>query len=261
MERMEDKAGMNEAVRNISSVLCNYMKDFNSLKRAITNRALVPRYEIEFLDYLNISGLEKIAFPMTSFCDIPKSHVPYYRSRHGEYGIIFDKWLVYKKFQVQPVHYINQDSLLAEDFREMFEKYYFGAPNCVSDKDWDFLNYILSSLAYMKPIFNTREEYGMMPGSYVYADECEWRFLPVDRFSKDLAPFLNQKQSVPRICDAYSKVLEQNHPETWLHFDWKDIYAIVLPSESARRGTFEVIRQLPLNEFEKDILISKCKVF
>ncbi len=198
---MEDKTGMNEAVRNISSVLCNYMKDFNSLKRAITNRALVPRYEIEFLDYLNISGLDKIAFPMTSFCDIPKSHVPYYRSRHGEYGIIFDKWLVYKKFQVQPVHYINQDSLLAEDFREMFEKYYFGAPNCVSDKDWDFLNYILSSLAYMKPIFNTREEYGMMQGTkQIAAEQAAASLCVIEVF----------REYVMRILKCWNKIIQKH---------------------------------------------------
>lgn len=56
---------------NSANVLCNYMKEPEYLELILKNKAIIPRYVIEPLEYLGIQGLNKIAFPMTCFCDIP----------------------------------------------------------------------------------------------------------------------------------------------------------------------------------------------
>lgn len=58
---------------NSSNILCNYMREVDYLKLILDNQAIIPRYVIEPLDYLSIPKLERIAFPMTCFCDIPFS--------------------------------------------------------------------------------------------------------------------------------------------------------------------------------------------
>lgn len=60
---------------NSANILCNYMKELEFLEKILKNKAIIPRYVIEPLDYLKIEELHRIAFPMTCFCDIPLSKV------------------------------------------------------------------------------------------------------------------------------------------------------------------------------------------
>jgi len=109
---------------NSSNVLCNYMKEPTFLDKILTNRAIIPRYVMEPLEYLDIKELSLICFLMTCFCDIPFSKVSTYMSRYGEYGIGLDKEAVLKNYGIQPIHYINDKSPLANDFREVFQTFY-----------------------------------------------------------------------------------------------------------------------------------------
>lgn len=103
---------------NSSNVLCNYMKKQEYLDRIIKNQAIIPRYVIEPIEYLKLKDLKKICFPMTCFCDIPFSKVSTHMSHYGEYGIGLDKEAVLKRYRIQPIHYINDNSPLTDDFRE-----------------------------------------------------------------------------------------------------------------------------------------------
>lgn len=110
--------------KNSANVLCNYMKKLEFLKLILKNQAIIPRYVIEPLEYWNIDGLKKIAFPMTCFCDIPFSKVSNHMTLYGRYGIALDKQKILEKFRVQPISYMNPQSPLANDFKEAFVKYY-----------------------------------------------------------------------------------------------------------------------------------------
>ena len=83
---------------NSSNVLCNYMKEQDYLNQILMNAAIIPRYVMEPLDYLDLKDIRKICFPMTCFCDIPFSKVSTHMSHYGEYGIGLDKQTVLNKY-------------------------------------------------------------------------------------------------------------------------------------------------------------------
>lgn len=74
-----------------ANILCNYMRKMDYLLLALKVLALKPRYFEERLDYLGISGLNSIAFPMLCFCDIPLSKVGNHMKNYGGYGLAIRK--------------------------------------------------------------------------------------------------------------------------------------------------------------------------
>lgn len=253
---IKPELGNNLHWNNSSNVLCNYMKEQDFLNQILQNSAIIPRYVMEPLDYLNLRDIRKICFPMTCFCDIPFSKVATHMSRYGEYGIGLDKQTVLNKYRVQPIHYINGDSPLADDFREAFEasltENFTGAASTLS-------GYLASSLMYMKPISGLVDNKEGGKDSYVYQDECEWRYIPADHFPNELHLILKQRETTEKAKKKYSDVLKK-HKECWLKFEWEDVRYIIVPDEAAVKNTISTIRALELDEIEKDLLISKIEI-
>ena len=104
---------------NSANVLCNYMKKPEFLEIILKNQAIIPRYVIEPLDYWNIEGLKRIAFPMTCFCDIPFSKVGNHMTLYGRYGIALDKQQIINKFKVQPIHYMILNHLFLMTLKKL----------------------------------------------------------------------------------------------------------------------------------------------
>lgn len=241
---------------NSSNVLCNYMKEQDYLNQILLNAAIIPRYVMEPLDYLDLKDIRKICFPMTCFCDIPFSKVSTHMSHYGEYGIGLDKQTVLNKYRVQPIHYINGNSPFADDFREAFQaslsQDFSGAASKLS-------GFLASSLMYMKPISGLVDNNDGGKDAYVYQDECEWRYIPSDNFPSTLHLILKQKETTEKAKEEYSKVLK-NHTECWLKFEWKDVRYIIVPDEAAVKNTIATVRTLRMDESEKDMLISKIEI-
>lgn len=242
--------------KNSANVLCNYMKKIEFLEMILKNQAIIPRYVIEPLEYWSIEGLYRIAFPMTCFCDIPFSKVSGHMSFYGQYGIAFNKDSFVKKFCVQPIHYINTESPLAKDFKQVFSEY-FNSDKKASKKDKILTDYMVSTLLYMKPLSGIEEIDGTKK-RYVYQDECEWRYIPTENFPKGLKMIL-WKEANEKGRDEYSKAL-QAHEETWIKFDWEDLRYIIVPDDSALHQIIEVIKDLPMSDRERYLLISKIEV-
>lgn len=241
---------------NSSNVLCNYMKEQDYLNQILQNTAIIPRYVMEPLDYLNLKDIRKICFPMTCFCDIPFSKVSTHMSRYGEYGIGLDKQTLLNKYRVQPIHYINENSPLADDFREAFEaslsETFTGAASTLS-------GYLASSLMYMKPISGLIDNEDGVEDSYVFQDECEWRYIPADNFPSNLHLILKQQETTETARNKYSDVLK-NHRECWLKFNWEDVRYIIVPDEAAVKNTIATIQSLEMDELGKNLLISKIEI-
>lgn len=249
--------GNNLHWKNSSNVLCNYMKKQEYLDLILQNSAIIPRYVNEPLDYLNLKNIRKICFPMTCFCDIPFSRVANHMSHYGEYGIALDKNAVLKKYRVQPIHYINGNSPLADDFREAFQLSvqgnHSGEPHILS-------SYLLSTLMYMKPIWGLEPDRNGDKKEYVYQDECEWRYIPSDNFPSELHLILRQSETTEKGKNTYSDVLKR-HDECWLKFDWTEVRYIIVPDEVSVRNTISVIRSLGnMEDSEKDMLVSKIEI-
>lgn len=242
---------------NSANILCNYMKELEFLEMILTNKAIIPRYVIEPLLYLKIEGLHKIAFPMTCFCDIPLAKVGGHMSHYGRYGIALDKHAIINKFRVQPIHYMNPDSALVNDFKSAFSDYY-NTGKKVHPEDKVLLNYLMSAIMYMKPISGMEKIEGE-ERPYVFQDECEWRYIPTENFPKDLKLILAENAATENAKSYYSKAL-LSHPETWIKFDWEDIRYIIVPDEVALKRIIEIIKELPLGDTQKYFLISRIEV-
>lgn len=242
---------------NSSNVLCNYMKEPEYLEMILKNQAIIPRYVIEPLDYLNIQNLQKIAFPMTCFCDIPFTKVGNHMTSYGRYGIALSKQEIIQKFKVQPIHYMNPQSPLVADFKEAFVSYY-RSERRVHQEDQVLLDYILSTLLYMKPISKIE----IIDGTsrpYIFQDECEWRYIPTDGFPSSIPLLMKEDQITEKGKNAYSHVLEE-HPETWIKYDWEDVRYIIVPDEPALERIINVIRQLPIGDVIKYMLSSRIEI-
>lgn len=245
--------------RNSSNVLCNYMKKQEYLDMILKNQAIIPRYVMEPIGYLNLGDLKKICFPMTCFCDIPFSKVGTHMSRYGEYGIGLDKVAVLRSFRIQPIHYMNENSPLTDDFRRAFMSF-FNSDTRVDESAEVLLDYLLSTIVYMKPIWGQEKNKEGNLENYVYQDECEWRYIPSDYFPEELRPIiLPQAETSDNARDVFSKALAR-HKECWLKFNWEDVRYLMVPDEMAVKATIATIEGLELERDEKHLLISKIEI-
>lgn len=241
-----------------ANVLFKFMKDIEYLKQILINKAILPRYCEEDIDYLNIP-IDKVAFPMSCFCDIHFNKLNFHVQKYGAYGIGLNKeWGIEQG--IQPIHYINKESKLIKDYGEAFKS---ALENNFEDKESvkHFKNYILHHLLYMKPIDGKmRIEKDFVTRNF--HDEKEWRFIP--DFNK-VETQLPQIVIPPKInygsLMSYSEGITKK-PEFWLRFELENIKYIILKSEQDRT---ELIRFIIKNNIASDeeqyILFSKILVF
>jgi hypothetical protein len=242
-----------------ANVLFNFMSKLDYLKIILLNKAIIPRYYEETIEYLNIDGLKRIAFPMTCFCDIHLNKLVPHMSFYGSFGIGLNKgWGVNKG--IQPINYINRWSNLRGDFSLIFSR----SLNS-SDEEREYIknynNYLLTNLLFMKPLD------GMMlrSGNYVirnFHDEREWRYVPDFNQVETELPFLvPQEQLNPKAYASYSDGIRQRR-EFWLSFEYSVIKYLVVESENDRNELIAFINsEIKVSEIEKFLLISKVLVF
>ena len=145
-----------------------------------------------------------------------------------------------------------------DDFKEAFRTYYKTDMN-PSKQEEKLLDYLLSTLLFMKPIWEQDIEEDGVVRPYIYQDECEWRFIPSDNFPKDLHLVLLPYETSEKGKNKYSEVLAK-HKECWLHFEWPEVRYIIVPDESAAKRTIATILDLDISDDERYLLISKIEV-
>ena len=138
---------------------------------------MIPRFYEESIDYLKI-GQSIVAYPMVCFCDINMhllaSHVDFY----GKYGLVFSKEWGRRK-GIQPIHYINPESPLCNDFSFAFKKAF------EQEEDSASSDYLLSHMVYMKPLSGKMHR-GDSEVERVFTDEREWRYIPASISKTDI---------------------------------------------------------------------------
>lgn len=199
--------------------LFRFWKDPKWLFDAIEKNAMIPRYYPETVDYLDID-IFQVAYPMICFCDINFHKLEEHMKLYGGYGIAFSKqWGIQKG--IQPLQYINKDSILCKDFSKAF-RYALTA-----EYDDPTHNYMQTHMYYMKPI------QGMMPrdGAELnknFTDEREWRYIPnVSELDLPQAVIDDDMAGLESCNDTIVC-----HDACWLKFASEDIkYIIVQTSE------------------------------
>jgi len=263
-----------------ANTLFHFMTKPEYLTAILLRKAIVPRYCIETIDYLNIHNgtrvFNEVAILQKCFCDIPfhkladsfalsgvgevyeslskderteleknNNHFAYY----GKYAVAFSKSWGESK-HLQPVHYLNKDSQYAKDFCALFE--------CIFETDdipEEYSQDVINRLAYIKPlrgIMKRRITRGDSSSATVeiyknFHDEREWRYVP----ASDVLFSLNTDSIIANphmlaFANEISKGLEhEKYRKLWLDFSYDDIRYIIVPDTHARIEIIKTITELP----------------
>lgn len=150
-----------------ANVFLHCMKKIKYLKEILENRAIIPRYNVENIGFLNIDGEEEIAFPMICFCDIFLGKLKSHMSVYGEYGIGLDKnFGIYNGFE--PINYVNTDSKLIKNLRNTMRYLYNNYDGSVDDI---YIEQLMHNLLYIKPIYGKMKVCDNIYRNVLFADE------------------------------------------------------------------------------------------
>lgn len=243
-----------------ANVLFKFMSKIEYLKEILLKMAILPRYYEEKIDYLNIEGIEKIAFPMSCFCDIHLNKLVPHMFNYGSYGIGLSKgWGIKQGFQ--PIKYLNPNSNLCKNFSEIFNNA-FKISTEDRDKLQGYNDYLLHDLFYMKPL----EGEMLISDSNIekrnFHDEREWRFIPnFENVETDLPLVISQEFMNPKSYHTYSEAIRQC-PDLWLKFECEQIKHIIVSHEDERMELIEFIIKNNIGDtYQQYILFSKIIVF
>lgn len=254
------QSDINERLKshNSANVLCNFMRERRFLENALSCMAFKPRYFEEKIDYLNLSSINAISFPMTCFCDIPFSKVSKHTDLYGCYGLALDKSEVLKKQKdIQPILYINPSSDLCKYFAFALDKMIEQSNSSASGVE-ELHNYILSQLLYCKPIIGIMEKDPGSPLPLNFKDECEWRFIP--NIPDDFPLILRGEYNNFKARNSFSDGLAEQE-QAWLHFEPEDIRYIIVPNADEADILIGFINGLTgLSKKESNSLIRKIEV-
>lgn len=254
---MKDTVLVNKAtLKNIytppsqsADTLFHFMDKLDYLLEIIEKDALIPRYCVETVDYLDIIYHE-IAYPMLCFCDINLHKIDNHMSFYGGYGIAFSKqWGIEKG--IQPIQYVNRYSHLKSDFTDAFET---AINSNYTDKVQDF---ILTQMYFLKPIEGDMPRNGGIEHKN-FTDECEWRYIP--NVSMEKFPSVLTGSGI-----AQRKTLNDGiryEEKLWLKFEVKDIKYIIIQNRKEFESVVDLIlRKKCLSDSIKNALISKIIVW
>lgn len=207
-----------------ANTLFKFMKKIDYLKEILENCAIIPRYYDEIIDYLKITLFEKIAFPMSCFCDINLTKLNLHSKTYGKFGIGIKKEWAYRNIDIEPIHYVNPYSNEIKDFRKAF----LNALKNTDENSKEISNYLSTSLLYMKPIFGLMEnEEGIK--NYCFHDEREWRYIPSIK-EENITPILTGKMLTETYKNISNKAIKSNK-KYWLKFSPEDINYLIVGNE------------------------------
>lgn len=262
----QSKANVQE--KHVSSTtqadtLFSFTKKREYLIETLKNQMLSPRYNTENVEYLSVESLKSITFPMKCFCDINLHKISLHLDWYGYYGIAFPKeWGI--KNHIQPIHYINARSALAEDLSIAFSK----AIKLESVEQTDFekesKNYLLHQLMYSKPYSGlakrTDENGKEKEENKCFTDESEWRFIPNVVPENYPQVIVNEGHLHPSALVSMSNSMSGN-ANVSLAFDYSDIKYIFINEDADFEPIIETINTFQIEEKEKQRLISKIIVW
>lgn len=232
------------APKQSANTLFRFFKKPKYLFEALERRALIPRYYGENVDYLNI-GFRQIAYPMVCFCDITVHRLGDHMSLYGGYGIAFSKEWGIKK-GIQPLEYVNSNSILCKDFSAAF------SAAMQAEEESPAVDFLLTQMLFMKPIEGTMpRDKGEIKKNFT--DECEWRYVP-HVSALGLPPALTDSEIVG--AGVLNATLSDNEC-CWLHFDYTDVKYIILQNEEDFSALCDVIDAVVDDETVRRKLFSK----
>lgn len=252
----EAKYGSHIPSTQTADTLFNFMLKRKYLETIIENKKISARYCKEDLGYLKIK-FKEIAFPMKCFCDINMHKMGEHLEFYGSYGIAFSKAWGMKR-GIQPLQYINPESILCNNFRLAFNNALHN-----NDKSSEELrDYLAVQLMFLKPYsgdFKNRvtNEYQ----SKCFTDECEWRFVAdVSKLGMEEI-ITNVSKMSDGVLTLLNNALEGQKCAS-LDFEYEDIkYIIVKDVDDYEKFLSFIIRLKNISESDKYLLVSKIIIW
>lgn len=284
---MDDRYTPVEDYAQSSNSLFHFVSKELYLQQALLRRALVPRYCLEKIDYLELGNeTEKFTDALVMqkcFCDIPlhqlAESVPVQgtgesfaslnpsekeeiekRSTHfdfyGHYAISFSKeWGENKG--LQPIQYLNPKSSYTKCFSNAFRDAW-----SVEDIPEAIGQDILNRIAFCKPLHGIMQrKYESRDGSSIkvdlyknFRDECEWRYVPPYEITTNFG-FISiaANPGLFQFSGEMNERLEkEDYRQLWLDFDYDDIRYLVVPDGGSRISLINTITGLPDSQFRED---------
>lgn len=199
---------------------------------------------------LGKKGKSRAAHPMVSFCDIPLSESEQHFDAYGRYGIGLSKeWAI--RNGVNPVIYIDKDSLIAKSIHELIKERRKSDSNLTRKQKRE----ILQIKSYAKNYTGLLKRKSIKNNAYRFYDEREWRLVPSKdvlnnvSFSVSLNVFLKSKEK-------YNKKLEKHR----IDFKHEDISYVIVSKTSEIHQITQFMRKeytKKCSSSELDILFSK----
>ena len=286
----------NEEYVQSANTLFHFMKERQFLTDILNRKALVPRYCNEDIPYLDIEiagkKINKISILQKCFCDMPfhklseknkinvvdddeitdeeKKHIQNSSSHtdfYGEYAVAFSKRWGEEK-GLQPVVYVNSKSDYIKTFKD-----YINDSLCSEELGDVAFYYILSRLAYIKPLRGGMERY-LESGKKVkvmknFHDEKEWRYVPKQSvlIENNIQNIIVNKAIMEEKDKISNELQNQEYQDIWLKFEYADIKYIIVPNPAERLELVKFINSLPNSKFgdtdveiQKGVLISRILV-
>lgn len=245
----------NNLIRSVQSAnsLFNFMRNLEYLKIILKNKAFIPRYNEEVIDYLNLFGIDKIAFPMTCFCDIHVQKIGSHCSNYGNIGIGMSKlWGI--KEGVQPIHYINHNSRISIELNKLFK---LDEADLNEDVVEPYKNYLLEHVIFIKPLQGKMYKNGDYE-TMNFHDEREWRYIPNISEAIDLPEVISSDILMNQTAyNSFSKGII-SYENLWLKFEYSDIRYLFLQNDEDRDDLIDFINNdLDISMKDKFILMSK----
>ncbi|MDU7338718.1 MAG: abortive infection system antitoxin AbiGi family protein [Clostridium sp.] len=280
-----------------ANTLFHFMSKSEYLKSILINRAIVPRYCLENIEYLNIHMNDKkfkeVAILQKCFCDIPfhkltdsfelngvgkeyndlseeekiilsknNTHPDFY----GKFAVAFSKdWGEHNN--LQPVHYLNKNSLHTMEFTKLFNSVL--STDSIPD---EYANDIINRLSFVKPLRGIMKREVKCHKSHVvniefyknFHDEMEWRYVPntnVLTASKKNQIIVNPNilNKLDFINSINDSLATNEYKPLWLRYNYDDIRYIIVPDSHARIDIINSIISIPDERFntKSDILMQK----
>ena len=226
----------------------------------IRSRLISPRYCDEDIRYLKIPKLKKIAYPMKCFCDINMHRLDVHLQWYGYYGLAFSKeWGM--RNGIQPIQYINPDSVLCKDFSTAFSSALKANPAKETTAQIKMKNFLLHEMMYYKPYEGKMKNRNTgKVENKCFTDECEWRFIPDVTVAGFEQAYYDETIFIAGVLNDISNSMA-GIPEVALNFDYCDIKYIIVKTTSDFEVLTKEIVSLKLDEIIEHQLISKIIVW
>lgn len=256
-----------------ANALFNFMPEYEYLETIINNMYFSPRYNTEYVDYLELDyqgkKLKKWMIPMTCFCDIPLHQV----SHHAEGVDGYGKFCIaiHKEFgirnNIQLVQYLNPKSLLTRNLKETINSLIANADqgNPVLDNDTHVTvaNYLFEHITMIKPLYGSMDKKSKLIQKNFH-DEHEWRYVPQLNYNELPAMLIDEEEIlVEQERKIFTKSIAHSK-NGLLKFKVEDIRYIFVDTVESRDKLIDFIRRKKGRKWtleEKYLLVSKIKVY